>query len=96
MPWMQKEYTNLDGESIISAEKEVDIMITAELTQKINLLPQESYDMVENFVQQLLDTNSKKERAFQTFMDKMNAAERSVQEHGYYSEDEVEEELARI
>lgn len=96
MPWMQKEYTNLDGESIISTEKEVDIMITAELTQKINLLPQESYDMVENFVQQLLDTNSKKERAFQTFMDKMNAAERSVQEYGYYSEEEVEEELAKI
>ena len=96
MPWMQKEYTNLDGESIISTEKEVDIMITAELTQKINLLPQESYDMVENFVQQLLDTNSKKERAFQTFMDKMNAAERSVQEYGYCSEEEVEEELAKI
>lgn len=86
----------MDGESIISTEKEVDIMITAELTQKINLLPQESYDMVENFVQQLLDTNSKKERAFQTFMHKMNAAERSVQEHGYYSEEEVEEELAKI
>lgn len=96
MPWVQKECTNLDGESIISTEKEVDIMITAELTQKINLLPQESYDMVENFVQQLLDTNSKKERAFQTFMDKMNAAERSVQEHGYYSEEKVEEELAKI
>lgn len=96
MPWMQKECTNLDGESIISTEKEVDIMITAELTQKINLLPQESYDMVENFVQQLLDTNSKKERAFQSFMDKMNAAERSVQEHGYYSEEEVEEELEKI
>ena len=96
MPWMQKECTNLDGESIISTEKEVDIMITAELTQKINLLPQESYDMVENFVQPLLDTNSKKERAFQTFMDKMNAAERSVQEHGYYSEEEVEEELEKI
>ncbi len=86
----------MDGESIISTEKEVDIMITAELTQKINLLPQESYDMVENFVQQLLDKNSKKECAFQTFMDKMNAAERSVQEHGYYSEEEVEEELAKI
>ena len=96
MAWMQKECTNLDGESIISTEKEVDIMITAELTQKINLLPQESYDMVENFVQPLLDTNSKKERAFQSFMDKMNAAERSVQEHGYYSEEEVEEELEKI
>lgn len=28
-------------------------MITAELTRKINLLPQESYDKVENFVEQL-------------------------------------------
>ena len=86
----------MDEESIRPTETEVEIMITAELTQKINLLPQESYDMVESFVQQLLDTNSKKERAFQTFMDKMNAAERSVQEHGYYSEEEVEEELAKI
>ena len=57
-----------------------------ELTQKIDLLPKESYDMVESFVQQLLDVN----------VQKMNAAERSVQEHGYYSEEEVEEELERI
>lgn len=80
----------------MSTEKEVDVMITAELTQKINLLPQESYDMVESFVQELLDANSKKESAFRTFMDKMNAAEKSIQEHGYYSEEEVEEELAKI
>lgn len=71
-------------------------MITAELTQKINLLPQESYDMVENFVQQLLDINGKKESAFQTFMTKMAVAERSVREQGYFSEEEVEEELAKI
>lgn len=29
-------------------------MITAELARKINLLPQESYNKVENFVEQLL------------------------------------------
>jgi len=52
--------------------------------------------MVESFVQQLLDVNVQKEKAFRIFMDKMNAAERSVQEHGYYSEEEVEEELERI
>ncbi len=67
-----------------------------ELTQKIDLLPKESYDMVESFVQQLLDVNVQKEKAFRIFMDKMNAAERSVQEHGYYLEEEVEEELERI
>lgn len=73
-------------------------MITAELTRKIDLLPQESYDKVENFVEQLLMINSKnkKESAFKTFMEKMNVAEKSVQEQGYFSEEEVEEELARI
>ena len=55
----------MDEESIISTEKEVSIMITAEHTKKINLLPQESYDMVESFVQQLLDTNSKRNMHFQ-------------------------------
>lgn len=73
-------------------------MITAELTRKIDLLSQESYDKVENFVEQLLLLNSqaKKENAFKTFMDKMNVAEKSVQEQGYFSEEEVEEELAKI
>ena len=73
-------------------------MITAELTRKINLLPQESYDKVESFVEQLLMINAqtKKESAFKTFMDKMNAAEKSVQVQGYFTEEEVEEELAKI
>lgn len=73
-------------------------MITAELTRKINLLPQESYDRVESFVEQLLliNTQTNKENAFKTFMEKMNVAEKSVQEQGYFTEEEVEEELARI
>lgn len=73
-------------------------MITAELTRKINLLPQDSYDMVENFVEQLLSVNvqAKRENAFRTFMDKMNAAEKSVQEQGYFSEEDVEAELSKI
>lgn len=73
-------------------------MITAELTRKINLLPQESYDRVESFVEQLLmiNTQTMKEKAFNTFMEKMDAAEKSVQEKGYFTEDEVEEELAKI
>lgn len=77
---------------------EVVNMITAELTRKINLLPQESYDRVESFVEQLLkiNTQTQKEKAFKTFMEKMNAAEKSVQEQGYFTEDEVEEELAKI
>ena len=37
-----------------------------------------------------------KDDAFRIFKDKMNATERSVQEYGYYSEEEVEEELAKI
>ena len=73
-------------------------MITAELTRKINLRPQDSYDKVENFVEQLLSVNvqAKRENAFRTFMDKMNAAEKSVQEQGYFTEEDVEEELAKI
>lgn len=71
-------------------------MITAELTRKINLLPQESYIKVERFVEQRVLANDEKERAFRTFMTKMDAAERSVRENGGYSEEEVEEELARI
>ena len=73
-------------------------MLTAELTRKIDLLPQESYIKVENFVEQLIALNqhSEKEDAFRTFMDKMNLAEKSVQEHGYFSEEEVEKELDKI
>lgn len=73
-------------------------MITAELTRKIDLLPQESYNKVESFVEKLLAANRQenKEIAFKTFMDKMAAAEKSVQEDGYYSEEEVEKELAKI
>ena len=73
-------------------------MITAELARKINLLSQDSYDKVEAFVEQLLlmNTQSKRDVAFKTFMDKMNAAEKSVQEQGYFTEEEVEEELAKI
>lgn len=73
-------------------------MITAELTRKINLLPQESYDKVENFVEQLFaySVQAKRESAFRTFMEKMNTAEKSVEEQGYFSEEEVEEELAKI
>lgn len=73
-------------------------MITAELTRKIDLLPREAYIKVENFVEQLiaLDQHTEKESAFRTFMDKMNLVEKSVQENGYYFEEEVEEELDKI
>lgn len=43
-----------------------------------------------------IDTDSKKDDAFRIFKDKMNATERFIQEYGYYSEEEVEEELAKI
>ncbi|MCM1264265.1 MAG: hypothetical protein NC118_06375 [Eubacterium sp.] len=73
-------------------------MLTAELTKKIDLLPRESYIKVEKFVEQLIALNqrSDKEAAFKTFMEKMSLAEKSVQENGYYSEEEVEEELDKI
>lgn len=71
-------------------------MITAELTRKINLLPQESYSMVESFVEQLINADNLKNSAYRVFMEKMNEVEKSVQEHGFYSEEEVEKELAKI
>ncbi|MBD5451981.1 MAG: hypothetical protein HDR25_05010 [Lachnospiraceae bacterium] len=73
-------------------------MITAELTKKIDLLPLESYRKVESFVEQLIvsDIQLGKEKAFQVFMDKMNVAEKSMEENGYYTEEEAEEELAKI
>ncbi len=73
-------------------------MITDELTRKIDLLPQESYAKVESLVEQLLSLNerNRKESAFRTFMEKMNAAERSVLEGEIFSEEEVEKELAKI
>lgn len=72
-------------------------MITDELTRKIDLLPQESYAKVENLVEQLLALNMQNKRgsAFRTFMEKMDAAEKSVLEDGCFSEEEVEEELFR-
>lgn len=73
--------------------REIINMITDELTRKIDLLPQESYAKVENLVEQLLALNmkNKRESAFRTFMEKMDAAEKSVLEDGYFSEEEVEE-----
>lgn len=36
------------------------------------------------------------ESAFKTFMEKMDAAEKAVQEQGYFTEEEVEEELIKV
>ena len=38
----------------------------------------------------------RKSQAFATFMEKIEAAEKTVQEQGCYSEEEVEEELRKI
>jgi hypothetical protein len=53
---------------------------------------------VEDYAETLLSVSvqAKKEQAFKVFMDKMNATEKSVQELGYYSEEEVEKELSKI
>lgn len=73
-------------------------MITAELARKIDLLPPESYVKVEKFVEQLftLTAQNENESAFKVFMEQMNVAETSVREKGYFSEEEVEEELVKI
>ena len=53
---------------------------------------------VEAFEEQFLQINAlaRREGAFRIFMEKLNAAEKSVQEQGYFSEDEIETELMRI
>lgn len=73
-------------------------MITAKLNRKISLLPQESCKKEKGLVGQFLQVSvqAKKEMAFKAFMEKMDVAEKSVEEYGYYSEEEVEEELAKI
>lgn len=73
-------------------------MHTVELIGEIDLLPQESYSKVENFVKQLIasDQFTEKEGAFRTFMDKMNLVEKLVQGNGCYSEEDVEKELDKI
>lgn len=75
-------------------------MMTADLARKINLLSQESYQEEEDFADQLFRLSGRigkeKEQAFYTFMEKMEAAEKSLREQGEYSEEEVEEELSRI
>lgn len=72
-------------------------MITTELTQKIDLLPQEAYHKVEQLVEQLTASAalSDREKAFRIFMNKMDAAEQSIKE-GFYTEEEAEEELANV
>ena len=75
-------------------------MMTADLARKINLLSQESYQEEEDFADQLFRLSRRvgkeKEQAFHAFMQKMEAAEKSLREQGEYSEEEVEEELSRI
>jgi hypothetical protein len=64
----------------------------------INLPPEDVYSKVEYYAEPLLSVSvqEKKKQAFKVFMDKMNATEKSVQELGYYSEEEVEKELSKI
>lgn len=57
-----------------------------------------SDERVADIVEQALalKEQAKLESVFSIFMDKMNDAEKSVQEQGYFSEEEVEAELAKI
>jgi len=44
----------------------------------------------------IIDDNKKRESAFKLFMEEMTIAEKTIEEQGFYSEKEVEEELAYI
>ena len=52
----------------------------------------------ESWVRQYIALNNlgNKASAFGIFMDKMDTVEKSIQENGYYSEEEVEAELDKI
>lgn len=41
----------------------------------------------------MIKSKEEKENAFRAFMEKMTIAEKSIEEQGYYSEEEVEGEL---
>jgi len=73
-------------------------MITQELTRKNNLLHQASYDKVDDIARQLTTAHAqiREDEAFKRFMEKMDAVEKSIQEDGFYTEEEAEEELRRI
>ena len=53
---------------------------------------------MKTIVEQLLLVNAQanKEGAFRIFMEKMEVAEKSVQEQGYFGEEVVEAELVKI
>lgn len=44
----------------------------------------------------IIDNNKKRESAFKLFMERMTIAEKTIEEQGFYSEKEVEEELSSI
>ena len=44
----------------------------------------------------MINAEEERKNAFSTFMEKMTIAEKTIEEQGYYSEEEVEQELSFI
>ncbi len=70
-------------------------MISASLTKKIDLLPQEEYSMVEEYVNRVSEFVVKKQqdKAWKSIKNDLKNAEKSMEEYGTVSFDELKGRL---
>ncbi len=70
-------------------------MSALELTQKIEMLPQEEYAMVENYVNRLTEFVTKKQqkKAWSQIKKDLETAEKSIHEEGTVSFDDMKKSL---
>jgi hypothetical protein len=70
-------------------------MITADLSQKIDLLPQEEYSLVEEYVERISEYVVKKqqEKAWFSIKEDLNRAEESIKNEGTISYADLRKKL---
>jgi hypothetical protein len=70
-------------------------MITADLSQKIDLLPQEEYSLVEEYVERISEYVVKKqqEKAWSSIKEDLNRAEESIKNEGTISYADLRKKL---
>jgi hypothetical protein len=93
-----RECTNRSGEGIINIRKFIggrNFMITAALSQMIDQLPNDEYNMVEQYVKSVAEMVSRqnKAKAWEKVKSDLMAAEKSIQEDGTISAKEMRREL---
>ena len=91
---MFKDTNTLIGTALVYYEEEVECWeIGYNLGKKYW---GKGYTTEANDMCMMIDDNKKRESVFKLFMEKMAIAEKTIEEQGYYSEKEVEEELSFI